>query len=221
RRRASRDGNGTRRRPGQQGLRRRGQKAACGRRGGAAGRPVGHRGKADRRDLGRRAGRRPGRLTHDGPRRRPRPAPETASRVPGRKPGTCDRSERRREPRRMKWQEWLGRLVGGGRRGRITGWVLVAGLVGAAAMILNSYLTLKDADSIAGSREPPPAEEARAIGRSDPEPSEYEAFEARYEAAIRDILQKIAGVGEVDVMVTIDSTEELVVERHVEQRQQN
>jgi stage III sporulation protein AG len=121
----------------------------------------------------------------------------------------------------MKWQEWLGRLVGGGRRGRITGWVLVAGLVGAAAMILNSYLTLKDADSIAGSREPPPAEEARAIGRSDPEPSEYEAFEARYEAAIRDILQKIAGVGEVDVMVTIDSTEELVVERHVEQRQQN
>ena len=121
----------------------------------------------------------------------------------------------------MKWQEWLGRLVGGGRRGRITGWVLVAGLVGAAAMILNSYLTLQDADSIAGSREPPPAEEARAIGRSDPEPSEYEAFEARYEAAIRDILQKIAGVGEVDVMVTIDSTEELVVERHVEQRQQN
>src|SRR5690606_12209808 len=50
---------------------------------------------------------------------------------------------------------------------------------------------------------------------------EYEAFEARYEAAIRDILQKIAGVGEVDVMVTIDSTEELVVERRVEQRQQN
>lgn len=121
----------------------------------------------------------------------------------------------------MKWREWLERTVGGGRRGRVTGWVLVSGLVGAAAMILNSYLTLQDADSIAGSREPPPAEEARAIGRSDPEPSEYEAFEARYEAAIRDILQKIAGVGEVDVMVTIDSTEELVVERHVEQRQQS
>ena len=122
----------------------------------------------------------------------------------------------------MKWREWLERTVGGGRRGRVTGWVLVSGLVGAAAMILNSYLTLQDADSIAGSREPPPtAEETRAAGRLDPEPAEYEAFEARYEAAIRDILQKIAGVGEVDVMVTIDSTEELVVERHVEQRQQS
>src|SRR5690606_9021937 len=165
--------------------------------------------------------RRPGRLTHDGPRRRPRPAPDTACRVPGRKPGTCARSARRRGPRRMKRQEWLGRPVGSGRRGRTTRSALASGLAGAGAIMLTSALTLKDADSIAGSREPPPAEEARAIGRSDPEPSEYEAFEARYEAAIRDILQKIAGVGEVDVMVTIDSTEELVVERHVEQRQQN
>lgn len=120
----------------------------------------------------------------------------------------------------MKGQDWLKRWLGDGKRGRVTGWLLVAGLVGAAAMIVNSYITIKDADSISGIRESPPPGEAQAFGRSDQATGEYEDFEARYESAIRDILQKIAGVGEVDVLVTIDSTEELVVERHVEQRQQ-
>jgi stage III sporulation protein AG len=120
----------------------------------------------------------------------------------------------------VKGQEWLKRWLGEGKRGRVTGWLLIAGLVGAAAMILNSYITIKDADSIPGIRESPPSGEAQAFSRDDRATSEYEDFEARYESAIRDILQKIAGVGEVDVLVTIDSTEELVVERHMEQRQQ-
>lgn len=129
----------------------------------------------------------------------------------------------------MKWNEWLEQLLGGGKetgsggrkRGRFFGWVLVMGLVGAAAMILNSYITFKDADSIIGDSATPPSGEMQAFGQADQKMSAYEEFEARYEAEMRDVLQKIAGVGEVDVMVTIDSTEELVVERNVEQRQQN
>lgn len=124
----------------------------------------------------------------------------------------------------MKWQQWLEELLsgkGGNKRGRLAGWLLIIGLVGAAAMILNSYITLKDADSIPGIRESPPAGETPAFGQDDHKPTDYEAFEARYEAAIKDILENIAGVGEVDVMVTIESTEELVVERNVEQRQQS
>lgn len=117
----------------------------------------------------------------------------------------------------MNWHKRLEQWLAG--RGRLAGWVLVAGLVGAAAMLLNSYITIKDADSIAGPGGFPPAEEARAPGPDDHKPADYEAFEARYESAIRDILEKIAGVGEVDVLVTIDATEELVVERHLEQRQ--
>lgn len=122
-------------------------------------------------------------------------------------------------------QRWLEQFLGGGpngkKRGRITGWILIIGLVGAAAMILNAYITFKDADSITGSPNPQPSGEADVFSQEAHKPSDYEAFEARYEAAIRDVLQKIAGVGAVDVLVTVEATEELVVERNVDQRQQS
>lgn len=41
-----------------------------------------------------------------------------------------------------------------------------------------------------------------------------EEYEAMYEKQLKDVLQSIDGVGQVSVMVNIDSTEEIVVEKN-------
>lgn len=41
-----------------------------------------------------------------------------------------------------------------------------------------------------------------------------------FEARVKSILEEIVGVGQVDVLVTIDSTEEIVVQRNFKDNQQ-
>lgn len=124
----------------------------------------------------------------------------------------------------MSGRPWLDKLFGGGpggkKRVQAIGWLLIAGLVGIAAMILNAYVTIKDAESLSGIRASPQLEEEQVFGAGDKEPPLFEQYEVRYEAKMRDILEKIVGVGEVDILVTIESTEELVVEHHTQQHQQ-
>lgn len=125
-----------------------------------------------------------------------------------------------------KWLAWLERLVGGGpgggKRVGTFRWLMLVGLTGMAVMILNSYLTVKDADSLAGSgiRASPPEDSEEVFGTGEKMSSEFEQAEQRYESRMKEILERIVGVGEVDVMVTIESTEEIVVEKNVQQRHQ-
>ncbi len=124
----------------------------------------------------------------------------------------------------MKWSQWLERLFGGGPNGKkrvsAMNWLIIIGLVGFAVMIMQSYLTVEDANSLSGSSDY--AEQQQVFGQSERERmvSEFEEFEARYEARMKEILEKIVGVGEVDILVTIESTEELVVEQNQQQSQQ-
>ncbi len=124
----------------------------------------------------------------------------------------------------MKWSQWLERLVGGGPDGKkrlsALGWLVIVGLTGFAIMILQSYLTIEDADSLSGMSAY--TDEQQVFGQREGErmASEFEEFEARYEARMKEILEKIVGVGEVDILVTIESTEELVVEQNMQQSQQ-
>jgi len=124
----------------------------------------------------------------------------------------------------VKWSQWLERLVGGGPDGKkrlsALGWLVIVGLTGFAIMILQSYLTIEDADSLSGMSAY--TDEQQVFGQREGErmASEFEEFEARYEARMKEILEKIVGVGEVDILVTIESTEELVVEQNMQQSQQ-
>lgn len=124
----------------------------------------------------------------------------------------------------MKGFPWLEKLLGGGPDGKkrmnALGWLIVVGMFGIAAMIFNSFITVKDADQLSGLAGLPDAQEAPAFGKEGKEPSGFEEIEARYEARMKDILEKIVGVGEVDILVTIDSTEELIVEKNWQQSQQ-
>lgn len=124
----------------------------------------------------------------------------------------------------MKWSQWLEQLFGSGRDGKkrvqTMGWLIIIGLIGFAAMIINAYVTVKDADSLSntGGFDSEPVQEA--FGESQKQNSEFEQFEARYEARMKEILEKIVGVGQVDILVTIEATEELVVEQNQQQSQQ-
>jgi stage III sporulation protein AG len=122
-------------------------------------------------------------------------------------------------------KSWLNRWIGGGPNGekRISTFRLLflAGLVGVALMILNSFYTvpqpgrLEEAVESQGSPSQP-----AFLGASAQEKSPFRAYETAYETAIRDLLQKVAGIGEVEVLVTIDSTEEVVVKDNMRDSQQ-
>jgi stage III sporulation protein AG len=121
----------------------------------------------------------------------------------------------------LQWLEhWLGGGPGGKKRVNTIRWLLLVGLVGLAIMILNSYMHVKDADSLSGIRSSPIIEDENVFGSKEKEASEFEEYEGRYEAKMKDILTRIVGVGELDVMITIDSTEELVIEHNTQQTQQ-
>jgi len=122
--------------------------------------------------------------------------------------------------------QMLERLVGGGpageKRVKTFRWLLLIGLAGVCLMILSSFLQVKPVDSL---RDDTPL----LSGNPDEEVfmtkekvhSPFLEFEEKYEAELRELLEHVVGVGHVEVMVTIDSTEELIVYRNVDERQQS
>lgn len=124
-----------------------------------------------------------------------------------------------------KWLGWLEERIGGGpggpKRVRTFRWLVLIGLVGVAVMILNSFINVKPVDPLPdlnGTREP--ATEQAFVGKDGKERPSFQDYEEMYQSAIRDILQKIVGVGDVEVLVTIESTEETVVHSNAKDTQQ-
>lgn len=122
----------------------------------------------------------------------------------------------------MKWLEkWLGGGPGGEKRINTFRWLLLLGLAGVAFMILNSYIAVKDVDPIGVGRASPPDTSKPAFGGSlSKERSKFQEYEEAYQTQLKDILTKIVGVGDAEVLVTIESTEEIMVERNSKDAQQ-
>ncbi len=120
------------------------------------------------------------------------------------------------------WLQWLEKRLGGGpggkRRIKTFRWLILAGLAGISLMLFNSFITFTPID------EPDPGRSAPAVQQTfgkEKQPSPFADYEASYESEMKEILEKIVGVGRVDVMVTIDSTEEIVVEHNTKSTKQN
>ncbi|MFH5184856.1 stage III sporulation protein AG [Paenibacillus sp. TAB 01] len=123
----------------------------------------------------------------------------------------------------MKWMEkWLGGGPNGTKRVTTFRWLLLLGLAGAGFMVLNSFITVKDVDPISEGRASPdpPAQSAFKGGASSKEQSAFKDYEDAYESQLKEILSKIVAVGEVEVMVTIESTEEITVDHNTKETQQ-
>lgn len=118
---------------------------------------------------------------------------------------------------------WLSRFKGGPggpKRMQTFRLLLLLGLVGAALMVMNSFITVKDVDPIGVGRASPPDQTQAVFGSGSKEQTSFREYEEAYQSQLRDILTKIVGVGEVEVLVTIDSTEEIQVERNANETQQ-
>ncbi|MGE6575261.1 stage III sporulation protein AG [Paenibacillus xylanexedens] len=120
-----------------------------------------------------------------------------------------------------KMETWMGGGEGGARRSQTFRWLIILGLIGVGIMLFNSFVNVKKIDSENIGREPPDPATSMASIQSDPsEKNPFQAIEIAFEDKIKGVLENIVGVGTVDVMVTVDSTEELVVQRNVKDSQQ-
>ncbi|WP_289355856.1 stage III sporulation protein AG [Paenibacillus sp. S-12] len=132
-----------------------------------------------------------------------------------------------------KWlqqiESWIGKGSNGSKRIRSFRWLLLLGLVGAALLLFGSFQPQGSGGGWFGSkgsadREPPTVgafDSMDTKNSSDKASSSvFESIEQSFEARVKSILEEIVGVGQVDVLVTIDSTEELIVQRNFKDNQQ-
>ncbi|WP_159882223.1 stage III sporulation protein AG [Paenibacillus puerhi] len=124
------------------------------------------------------------------------------------------------EHQKNKWLRWLGGGPGGPKRVQAFRWLLLLGLAGAALLLMDSFLTVKDVEPLGTSRASPEDKSSTVFGSSSREQTSFREYEEAYQTKLRDMLSQIVGVGEVEVLVTIESTEEIQTERNTKETQQ-
>ncbi|MGN7468810.1 stage III sporulation protein AG [Brevibacillus sp. SAFN-007a] len=101
--------------------------------------------------------------------------------------------------------------------------VVVLG-IGIAVMILTDFLNVEQDQPLGfaiNADEPaqkPSGDATSAVLGGSPAPDIIAEYENIYESQLRDILASVVGVGEVEVMVNLESTPELVVEKNTNVR---
>lgn len=120
-----------------------------------------------------------------------------------------------------KAEQWLGGGPGGAKRMQTFRWLIILALLGVAIMLFNSFVNVKKLDNENIGREPPDeAASASAPTTVENGGSEFGSIEKEFEARTKVMLEQIVGVGAVDVMVTVESTEEIIVQRNVKDTQE-
>jgi len=123
-----------------------------------------------------------------------------------------------------KWLEGIEGLVGGGpggpKRIRTMRWLLVIGGIGAILMLVNSFLSFQTVPSAQPPDPSSTSDQAAFSGKGSGDSDSFASIEEPLENRLKDILEKIVGVGSIDVLITIDSTEEIVVQRNEKETQQ-
>lgn len=112
-----------------------------------------------------------------------------------------------------KWLQRLEKQIGNGpsgpKRVQTVRWMLIIGLAGVCLMILNSFLEVKPVETGDPAQAPAsPSQDAFVTGGEEQSP--FEEYEEAYARSLKDILENVAGVGAVDILVTVESTEEIV-----------
>ncbi|MBB6730527.1 stage III sporulation protein AG [Cohnella zeiphila] len=134
-----------------------------------------------------------------------------------------------------KWLEQLESFIGGGpggpRRVKAFRWLVLIGLIGAALLLIASFLHFKPVDpsqdpglSPPGDSDAPRQQQQQQAaflnGSDDADKDPFSDIENELDDRLKQMLENIVGVGTVDVMVTVDSTEETVVQLNQQQTQQ-
>ncbi|MFD2672764.1 stage III sporulation protein AG [Marinicrinis sediminis] len=126
----------------------------------------------------------------------------------------------------MKWLQWMEEKWGKGKQGsnriKTYRWLLLLGLVGVGFVIFSSFLTVESLEPVQDRASPSESQSGNqeAFFSSGEENTLFADYEKQYEDRMTAILSKIVGVGGVDVMVSIESTEEKVVYQNSNHSQQ-
>ncbi|WP_054957699.1 stage III sporulation protein AG [Paenibacillus dakarensis] len=120
-----------------------------------------------------------------------------------------------------KIEQWLGGGTGGAKKMQTLRWLIILGLIGIAIMLFNSFVHVKKLDNENIGREPPDT----TVNTSPQAPSgnsisEFGSIEQEFEHRTKVMLEQIVGVGDVNVMVTVESTEEIVIQKNVKDTQE-
>ncbi|MFM9279074.1 stage III sporulation protein AG [Paenibacillus jiagnxiensis] len=118
------------------------------------------------------------------------------------------------------WERWIGGGAGAQKRFNTFRWLLILGLVGVAIMLFNSFVNVREIDPENVGREPPAGGSSPVLEQAAEEAGSFDQVEKTFEDNMKTMLEQIVGVGAVDVMVTVDSTEEIVVQRNTKDTQQ-
>ncbi|MCC3379726.1 stage III sporulation protein AG [Paenibacillus farraposensis] len=120
-----------------------------------------------------------------------------------------------------KLEKWMGGGEEGAKRFNSFRWLLILGLIGVAIMLFNSFVNVKKVDPENVGREPPGVmKNETVLETAAGEGSAFTGIERVFEDNMKQMLEQIVGVGTVDVMVTVDSTEEIIVQRNVKDMQE-
>jgi len=116
------------------------------------------------------------------------------------------------------WYSSFEKIIGGGPAGKkritVVRMLILVGAVGIFFMLIQSYLPFKRIETIDNLPDTAlSSEEVFKTGQSSGSP--FESIEATLEERLKEMLEKMVGVGRVDVMITVESTEEKVVERNM------
>lgn len=118
-----------------------------------------------------------------------------------------------------KLEQWAGGGSGSPKRSHTFRWLIILGLLGVAIMLFNSFVNVKKLDNENTGREPPASETSQTVLQETVASSSFDSIELAMENRTKEILEKIVGVGTVDIMVTVESTEEIVVVRNMNDSQ--
>lgn len=124
-----------------------------------------------------------------------------------------------------KWLQQLESYIGGGpggpRRVKAFRWLILIGLIGAALLLIASFLNVKtvpkaldppSASSATSGTEETAQQAAILSGGGDDVKDPFLDIESSLETRLKDMLEQIVGVGTVSVMVSVESTDETVVQ---------
>lgn len=120
-----------------------------------------------------------------------------------------------------KWLQQMESFIGGGsggpRRIKVFRWLVLIGLIGAALLLASTMLNVKKLDPTQNPDLSPPRDEDMQqqetfLGGGDTKSSAFADIESEFESQLKELLESMVGVGTADVMVTVDSTEETVVQ---------
>lgn len=96
-------------------------------------------------------------------------------------------------------------------------WLWIVGGIGVALMILAQFFQV---ERYAPTPPEPDSNQASPVVAREARELSVEELEHKYEEELKKMLEEVVGAGRVSVMVNLDSTGELVVEKNVQDRQQ-